>query len=173
MNDVLSPLFEEIDVAIVEAKRLHATGPAIRIYHGHSPVGAICCCAGEEVCLSTVMHHTREFVVPLTAGPLLLLDFLGRTRWRPLTATQIVQGMASDQFTRQHARFAPNRGRRRYHISRPCVKTYVHRIRQALEIAFREAELDIDPMAVLTSTAVSNQALYRLHARVDWLHIRG
>jgi hypothetical protein len=48
----------------------------------------------------------------------------------------------------------------------------MERIRKAIAKALREAELDIEPDAVLASEdTATNETGYRLHGIFEWLHI--
>src|SRR5207244_10782842 len=99
MADKFAAVLDQIDLLVLEAKRLRALGPAFQIYHRSQGVG---CCPGEELLLITLPHRSREFIVHLTTGPMLAFDFLWRTR-RPQRAAQLAIALARDPFSTQHA----------------------------------------------------------------------
>jgi hypothetical protein len=152
MNDRFSDVIDEVDLLILEARRLRAIGPNFVLVQ-RSP--------GEDPILLLLIHRSREFIVRLTPGLILLFDYLSKTRWLPQTATQIATGMAA----------SAARGKRKRSPSRFSVKTFVNRIRVALGTAFCEAAADLDPRDVLVSEAVGNQVHYRLRARIEWQHM--
>jgi hypothetical protein len=57
-------------------------------------------------------------------------------------------------------------------IRRAYMRVYVDRLRRALEKAFDEARLVVDPGEVLVAEeTATNEVTYRLHGTVDWLPV--
>jgi hypothetical protein len=171
MNDRFTQVFEEIDLLLLEARRLRALGPTFNIYHRYQQVEGFCT-PGEEICLITLSYRAREFMIHLPTGCILLFDYLTRIRL-PQSASQIANAMASDNFTIRHPGVARiGQRRRRSSPSRFVIKSYINRTRVALRRTFTEAGLGLAPSAVLVSEmTTANQVLYRLVAQVRVIHV--
>jgi hypothetical protein len=152
---------EEIDVLVAERKELSAIGPQFKIVCRHGQ--GTDCESGEEISWILLMHRSREYLLPLSASLLSMFDYLSQHRL-PQNAEQIVRGM------RQRGN---NVNTRKTHmISRSSVKVYVERIRRALQAAFNEAQLRLDPYAVLKSEPTeTNEIRYRLRADVQRVRV--
>src|SRR5262249_6838220 len=112
----------------------------------------------------------RPIFLRATLAVSILIDYLGRTRHTPQTATQIAAGVRASLFYQRHGMNSGVVSRRKF--SRSGIKEYVKRKRQAIGCAFREAGLHMDPKRVLISVStVWNQTLYQLRARVEWVHL--
>lgn len=52
------------------------------------------------------------------------------------------------------------------------MKEYIKRLRRALKVAFDEAGMKLDPLAVLVSEPTEGKEVcYRLRAAVEWIHV--
>jgi len=116
------------------------------------------CLAGGDVALDVC-----AYLLPLSASLLSMFDYLSQHRL-PQNAGQIVRGMR------------PRRNnvntRKTHTISRSSVKVYIERIRRALQGAFNEAHVKLDPCAVLRSEPTeTNEIRYRLRAHIERIHI--
>jgi len=57
-------------------------------------------------------------------------------------------------------------------IKKRAVKVFVQRVRLALRLAFIQADVRLDPRAILVSQATdTNVATYRLKVRAEWFHV--
>lgn len=87
------------------------------------------------------------------------------------TLEQIEAGMQADPFYLKHGTNAMLYNGLSRRISRSAVKEYIKRLRLALELASRQAGLNLDPRQVIASElTVMNQVGYRLKATVEWSH---
>lgn len=144
-------------------------GVSLRILHRWGNTSG--CAPGEEVWAALLIYHGREFPLPLSLAPLLLLDQLARTRHIPQLASQIVAGLRKSEFVRRHGANAGAIRTRRY--SRSTIKEYVKRIRQSLASVFIEACLPMRAERVLCSEETDgNETRYRLRAQIEWIHLR-
>jgi hypothetical protein len=159
-------IVEEIDVLVAERKELSAIGPHFKIAHRYGQ--GTDCQPGEEISWVLLMHRSHEYLLPLSASLLSMFDYLSQHRL-PQNAEQIVRGMRHAFYT-QHGNNV-NAGQART-ISRSSVKVYIERIRRALQVAFNEAQMKLDPYAVLMSEPTeTNEIRYRLKAHVERVHI--
>ena len=160
------PNFEDI-----LTERHDAASPiSFVIVHRHRQRGGACL-PGEEV-IGVWLEQPGEPQLRLSLSLLLLFDHLGKHRWISQTAAQIEATMRSDSFYLRHA--ANIRGTKKLvrRISRSAVKIYIARIRIAMQLAFAEAGVALNPAEILVShSTVSNAVGYRLHARVRWIHL--
>jgi len=171
MSDRFSPVIEEVDLLVAEIKELATVGPHFKIVHRFREYGTDCR-PGEEVAWTILVFRSREYLLRLPLSLLLVFDYLGRNRWLPQSATQIVAGMRTDPFYARHGANVRTDGRQTRKISRSAVKEYVKRIRRALQVGFHEAGLKLDPYAVLVSEPTeSNEIRYRLKATIEWIHV--
>ena len=171
MNDSLKSLMEEIEFVMAERKELSARGPIFRIVHRFRMPGSDCL-PGEEIFAVFLVYRGCEYHLRLPLALRILFDYLARHSRVPQSAGQIELGIRADDFYRRHAangtgRMAVTRG-----IARSYVRQYAPRLRQALELAFEEANLRIDPRNVLMELkTVGNEVGYQLRANCDWAHL--
>jgi hypothetical protein len=171
MDDEFAPVIEEIDFALAEMAALKAAGPHLKILHRWHEAGTDCA-PGEETALIWFVYRAREFVVPLPLAERLLVDYWAHCRL-PQTASQIEAGFRADPYCSRHGANARTLRKQTRNIGRTSVRVYVERIREALQIAFTEAGVNLDPYQVLASKRTTgNQILYQLKAYVDWIHMR-
>jgi hypothetical protein len=58
-------------------------------------------------------------------------------------------------------------------VKRRAVKVFIQRIRRALEHAFRQAGVTLDPGKIVRSLASdTNVVNYCVNARIDFVHVR-
>jgi hypothetical protein len=169
MGDDFAPIIEEIDYVLAEMAALKASGPCLHILHKlHEP--GTDCCPGEEVAIVSLVYRAHEIIIRLSPAQSLLIDYLARCRL-PQSASQLEVGIRNDRFCARHGAKARTREKYARRIGRTSIKVHVERIRRALQDAFREAGVDLDPFQVLASeTTTGNQVLYKLRAHVDWTH---
>ncbi len=168
MSDRLNLIVEEVDLLVAEAAWMNARGPHFVIVHHWQQLGSQCL-AGEEVAAGRFVFRGREFeLTKLGVGPLIELDFLARNRWRSRSASNLAAEMNADAFCMQHGSNAPNYRKQTRNFTHGSVKVYAERIREAMDVAFREAGANLDPFLVLTS-----EQGYRLKASVEWVHLVG
>jgi hypothetical protein len=166
MSNRLSLVVEEVDFLIAEAARLNARGPHFVIVHCWQQPGSRCL-AGEEIAAGRFVFRGRGFELErLGVGPLIVLDYLARNRWRPRSASQLAADLNADAFSVQHGANAPKSRKQTRKFTHGAVKVYVERIREAMASAFRQAGANLDPRLVLRS-----EAGYRLIASVEWIHL--
>jgi hypothetical protein len=170
MSREFARVVEEVDLVLAEAAELASVGPHFKIVHRTRELNSECS-PGEEVAWALLVYRGREYLLNLSLSILLTFDYLARNRWLPQSARQIVAGMRVDPFYARHGADVRTDGKRTRKISRGAVKEYVKRIRRALEAAFGEAGLRLDPFSVLISeTTEMNDIRYRLKASVEWVH---
>jgi len=166
----LGPILRGVDRLIFDLGALEQNGPRIVVVHRFRlRVSGEGCHPGEEVARVLLPRASQPIDIHLSLGPRLLFDHLARTRHIPQSATQVSRSMRHSQFVNQHGRNAGFLSLRKVNPS--SVKEYVKRIRKALGEAFEEAQLPIDPTAVLVSRAVSNEVRYVLRSRIEWVHV--
>ena len=166
----LGPVLEKADVALLELHDLVATGPRFEIIHRFRRAGTDCM-AGEEVAEIALVGRTSRMILDLSLALRLLFDYLARNRHRPQSAAQIVAGMRTAPFYRQHAANAGSRHRQTRKISHSAIKVYVMPIRLALSKALLAGAIFCDGSAVLRSRpTVGNEVKYCLCGVVEWLH---
>lgn len=165
----LTDLVEEIEFLEAEQRHLAAIGPRLKILHRFAKDG---CCPGEEIALILLIYPSREFPLALPLSLRILLDYLARHRRLAQSAAQIEAGVRADDFCVKHGANAKTARRLTRKISQSAVKEYVKRIRRALQGAFTESGLNLDPFKVLVSEATEgNEVRYRLRASVEWIHL--
>jgi hypothetical protein len=171
MNDSLKSLMEEIEFVMAERKELSARGPSFRIVHRFRMPGSDCL-PGEEIFAVFLVYRGCEYHLRLPLALRILFDYLARHSRVPQSASQIELGIRADDFYRQHAANGTGRWPVTRSITRSYVRTYAIRLRQALELAFQEANLRVDPRDVLTEPkTVGNEVGYQLRANCDWAHV--
>jgi hypothetical protein len=152
--------------------RHHAAGlPGFAIVHRFWEEETICL-AGEEIVGVWLELDGQEIQLRLPLALLLLFDHFGKHHWVAQSAAQIESAMRTDPFYLRHAAKSRTSRRLTRRMSRSAIKVYVARIREALQLAFDEAGVDLKSTDVLVSErTVSNAAMYRLHAKVRWIHV--
>jgi hypothetical protein len=129
------------------------------------------CAPGEEIAIVYLVYRSKFYPLRLSLALRMLIDYLAKHSHFPQSASQIEAGMRADPFYVKHGTNAmlPTGLKRR--ISRSAVKEYVKRLRLALELAFRDVGLNLDPRQVIVSEpTVMNEVGYRLKASVEWFH---
>jgi hypothetical protein len=170
MNAKLAPVMKKVDLMLLEYRQLKAGRLHFTIWHRFRAPGTNCA-PGEVVAAVYLMHQGREYQVPVSSTLRLLFDFLAKNVRLSLTASQIAACFQADEFYGRHGFNIASNGKLRRRVVRSTVKVYVQRIRQALTLSFREANLRLDPCNVLASEETgSNEAGYRLRGTFDWLH---
>lgn len=170
MSTRFANLIEEVEFIDAERKYLAAMGPHFIIFHRLRKLGTICE-PGEEVAAVFLVYNGRMFPVPLSLALRLLFDFLAHHPHMPQSASQLQIGMRSDLFYSKHGFNAGGDRHLIRKITRSAVKQYVPRIRRALELTFREAHLNINPLAVMRSQkTVTNETHYCIRATFQWQH---
>jgi hypothetical protein len=162
---------EEIDFLMAERKELSTRGPSFRIVHRFRMPGADCL-PGEEILAVSLMHRGREYHLRLSLALRILFDYLARHSRVPQSASQIELGIRADDFYRQHAANGTGRKAVFRRIPRSAVRVYADRLQRALQLAFSEANLRIDPRDVLMELrTVGNEVGYQLKAHCEWVHL--
>ena len=165
MNSRFDLVVEEVNFLVDEAARLRETGPHFSIIHRWHEPGSRCL-AGEEVAQVRFMSGGEGFPLKLGLGPLIMFDYLARNRWLPRNASCLAAEMNADPFCMSHGANAPGSRKQTRKFTHGSIKVFAQRIRDAMELAFRKAEVALDPHLVLMS-----EPGYRLMARADWLHL--
>lgn len=171
VHDEIQRVIEKVDLLLAELREIRSAGPRFRILHRFGRLNCPCE-PGEEIVGVFLVHRTREIAVTLSVTSRLLFDYLARHRHLPQNASQIAAGMGVDPFYCRHGTRGSPQGDLIKTISRTSVKEFIKRTRLALERAFLEAHLDLDPEAVLVSEdTFTNEVGYRLRATVELVHI--
>lgn len=170
-NGKPSAVLEEVDFLLLEGRQLKSARLHFKIEHHGRVQGTEFCKPGEEVAACYLVSRGREFLIPLSLTLRLVFDFLAKNSRLAQCVSQIAAGFRADPFyTRHGANVAPD-GSLRRRVARSAVRVYVQRIRRALALTFREANLRVDPNKVLVSQeTVTNQVGYRLRGTFQWLH---
>jgi hypothetical protein len=151
-------------------QRLSAADVRFTVWHRFRAPGTECA-AGEEVAAVSFVTNQREYFLPLSLTLRLVFDFLARHRHVPLGAAQIAASFRADPFYRKHGSNALNSGALIRRVSISSVRVYIERIRRAMTLSFREANLRIDPQDVLQSReTVTNAVGYIIRSSVEWVH---
>jgi CheY-like chemotaxis protein len=163
----MSIIIEEAEFMLLQLARLVSRGPRITIIHRFGQIG-LGCHSGEEV--AAVYLEDQEEPLPLQLVLRLLLDYLGRHRHIPLSATQIATGISTERFYTEHGGNSGVISRRK--VTRSAIKTYMTRCRAALNDPLERTSLGLSPREVLVSReTMGNEARYQLRADVEWVHI--
>jgi hypothetical protein len=160
-------LLEAVDLLLSEMNNFERNGPCFQIIHRFSQGS---CAPGEEISTILLAYNSNLYQLPLALSQRFVFDFLAQHRRIGMDSSQIVSGLSSDWFYRDHAANSGHRQLKK--IRRPTVKVLVQRIREAMESAFAEAKVKVDPYEVLCSCLAegSKRVLYKLHADVRWQH---
>lgn len=168
----LGPVLNVVDLLIAEMNHLRAAGPHFRIVHRFRMPGVTGCLPGEEVCAVFLVYRGREYQLRLSLAQRLIFEFLARHSRLAQSARQIEWGIRADEFYTLHAKNAAGRTAATRKIPRSSIKVHIERLGQALDCAFREAGLTIDPGTVLVRTdTAGNEVCFRLKATCTWIHI--
>lgn len=171
MSNRFAPVLHTVKVWLAGGKRLAALGPHFRVLHRFRQTGANCL-PGEEVAWVLLVYRSRQIVLRLPRSLLLLFDYLARNHHFPQSASQIVAGLRTDPFYVKHASNVRTGTKQTRRFSHGAIKEYIKRLRRALQIAFDEAGLKLDPYSVLISEPTEgNEVRYRLRATVEWIHV--
>jgi hypothetical protein len=161
-----------VDLLIAEMNHLRSAGPHFRIVHRFRMPGIIGCLPGEEVFAVFLANRGREYQLRLSLAQRLIFEYLARHSRLAQSARQIELGIRADEFYKHHAKNATGRVAVTRKIPRSSIKVHMTRLRQALDIAFHEAAMSIDPGTVLiVQDTAGNEAGYRLKATCSWSHI--
>ncbi len=156
MLDRTELIVEEVDLVIDQAKRLATIGPTFMILLASD------CLVGayrDRIVGVFLVYGGREFAIQLSPSHLRLFHVLVVSHPWAKTADQIAWQISQ---SRSYARNG-----RPWRLARTSVKTFMMRIRKALERAFAEAHLAIDPKSVLVSEPTSgNATAFRLRAHI-------
>ena len=130
------------------------------------------CAPGEEIVIVYLVHRSQLYPLRLSLALRMLVDYLARHSHFPQSASQIEAGMRADPFYLKHGSNALIHNGLKRKISRSAVREYIKRLRLALDLAFLEAGLNLDPQQVVVSErTVTNEFGYRLKANIEWFHI--
>lgn len=171
MSDQFASVMRKVRLLQAARKRLAARGPHFKIVHRFRATGSgTDCFPGEEVAWIIFVWRDRQVEVRLSLALRILFDYLAQ-KSRPQSAAQIVAGLRGDPFYLQHGANVQGSAKLRRRFSYGAIKEYVKRLRRALQVAFDEAGLKLDPFAVLVSEPTeSNEVRYRLKATIEWIH---
>lgn len=170
MSDNGTWLRREIDFLVEESSEPSGRDLTIRVVHRFRSPNVENCQPGEEIFAVILICRGKEYPLRLSLALRLLVDYLGRHRL-PQSAAQIELGVRANEFYRRHAANG-NRGRALTRtIARSYVKEYIRRLHRALQLAFNEVHLNLDPRKVLEEVkTVGNEIGYALRARCEWVH---
>lgn len=162
--------FSPNPVKMPDASRYFHDAYRLQILHRFGNAGTLFCSPGEEIWTVLLILPGKQIHLRLSLALRLLVDYLARTRHVPQSATQIAAGLRQSPFHMNHGRRGGVAQRRK--MSRSHIRVYVRRLRQALDVAFREAGLPLDPTRVLVSLPTTgNEVLYQLKAAIEWRHV--
>ena len=170
MRDSIEPIIDGVDLLLAELRLMKSQGPQLMIAHRFRDCGTLCA-PGEEIVSVCLVHRGRLYPLRISLALRMLIDYLAKHSHIPQSASQIEAGIRADMFYAKHGANAfPHNGLRR-RISRSAIKEYVKRLRLALELAFRQAGLNLDPRNVMAAEqTVANEVGYRLKATTVWSH---
>jgi hypothetical protein len=171
MSVNLAPVIQEVDFLLDEATQLREVGPCFSILHRYWVPGTICH-PGEEVSLVVLDHSGSGTSLRLSLAERLLFDYLAHYRL-PQSAAQIEAGMRSNGFYVKHAQNVRTSCKQTRKFSRSEIRVYIRRIRDALRRALVEAQIHLDPAAILIGERTSgNEVVYRLRGSIELVHSR-
>ena len=160
-------------IAILDTGREHAerlTIPTFAIVHRFWKPETICM-SGEEIFAASLEIDGQEIQLRLPLALRLLFNYLATHRIAQ-SASQIEAGMRGDPFYSRHARNSGSSKNLTRRIARSSVKTYIARLRTALQIAFDEAGVALRATEILISqTTVGPEHGYQLRAAVRFVHL--
>lgn len=164
-SEAISKIVDELEFLDAERRQLKANGPHFRIVH-RSPQPFAPCSLHEKAAVFLI-HHGQMFQVGLGTTVVKLFDYMARHNRLAQTAREIENGIRAQREWSGLGGAALASG-----ISTRYVRVYAGRIRAALGLALRNAGLEINPNAVLTSEGTAlNEVGYRLRGTFEWLHI--
>jgi hypothetical protein len=168
----LSPVLNMVELLIAEMNHLRSAGPPFRIVHRFRMPGSIGCQFGEEVFACFLVYRGREYQLQLTLAQRLIFEYLAKHSRIAQSARQIELGIRADEFFRDHAKNANGRTTLTRRIPRSSIKEHIRRLHYAIELAFQDAGLCVDPRKVLiVQNTVGNEVLYKLKATCTWTHV--
>lgn len=175
MNDAVRRVSETLGttdrLSLIETQksRHDAAGlPSFVVIHRFQKDGI--CLPGEEIL--GVWLEPDGPQLRLTMTLLLVFDHFGKHHWVAQSAAQVEASMRNDPFYVRHGANSRASTKLTRRISRSGIKTYVARIREAMQLAFDEAGVDLKAADVLVSErTVGNERRYRLHAKVRRVHL--
>ena len=167
----LKPILNIVDLLVAEIRCLRSAGPHFRILCRFRMPGGIGRLPGQEVYAVFLVYRGREYQLRLTLAQRIVFDYLANHRRLAQGARQIELGIRADPFYKFHAKNANGRSVLTRRIPRSSIKVHITRLLRALDLAFREAGLGIDPRNVLvTQDTVGNEVGYKLKATCSWTH---
>jgi hypothetical protein len=170
-NEYRAILLHYCDLCFAELAALRSNGPHFRIVHRFHKPGTNCA-PGEEIFAVYLVHRGREYPLRLNLALRILFDYLAHHSHLPQSATQIEAGIRASRFYAEHASNVMGHTTFTRSIPRSYVRVYIERLRTALEMAFQEAGLSVDPQTVLLKQeTVMNEVGHRLRANFEWVHI--
>ncbi len=172
----MTPLVKQLGWECADVKSLNrlmdshsASLVTFVIVHRFWKDGSICL-PGEEIVGAWLEPDGPQLRLTLTL--LLVFDHFAKHHWVAESAAQIEASMRNDPFYVRHAANSRTSRKLTRRISRSGIKVYVGRIREAMQLAFNEAGVDLKATDVLISErTVSNEVRYRLRARVRVVHL--
>jgi hypothetical protein len=145
------------------------TKPTFAIVHRFWKPETICM-SGEEVFAAWLEIDGQEVQLRLPLALRLLFNYLATHRLAQ-SASQIEAGMR-DPFYSRHAKNSGSSTNLTRRMARSSVKTYIARLRTALQIAFDEAGVALNSTEILVSQAtVGLECGYQLRAAVRFVHL--
>jgi hypothetical protein len=131
------------------------------------------CLPGEEVAAILAQYNGCMRQLRLSLALRLLFDHLGRHRWIGQNAAQIEASMRASAFYVRHAANSNTSKKLTRRMNRSTIKVYVARIREALQLAFDEVGIRVQPTDILVSerSVGGGEVTYRLRAKVRWVHL--
>jgi hypothetical protein len=164
-------VLKTLDLLVAEIRHLRAAGPHFLIVHRFRMPGNECG-PGEEVFAVLWIFRGHKFQLRLSTTLLLLFDYLAHHLHTAQNAKQIELGVRADPFYREHAKNASGRPALVRRIPRSAVREHVKRLRRALTLVFRKANLPLDPnKVVVIKQTVGNEVQYQLKATCRTIHI--
>lgn len=167
----LGPVLNKVDLLVAEIAHLRTAGPHFHIVHRFRMPGSECL-PGEEIAAVYLVYRGSEYQLRLSLAQRILFDYLARHSRLAQSARQIELGIRADDFYKHHAKNAAGRAAVTRRIPRSSIKVHIERLHLALDVAFHEAGMSIDPGAVLmVQDTAGNEVCLRLKATCNWSHI--
>jgi hypothetical protein len=147
------------------------TRPYLIIVHRFWTPGTDCA-EGEEIAGAWLAIGDRKAQLKLSLTLRIIVDFMARHRWIAQSASQIEAALRRDIFYMKHAANGGTSRKQKRLVCRSAFRGHVARIRLALQLAFDELGVGLDPAKVLVAEpTVGNEVGYRLRLEVRWLHL--
>jgi|HubBroStandDraft_5_1064220.scaffolds.fasta_scaffold23700_3 hypothetical protein len=168
-NYRFTPVIETVSLLQAEISEMESGKLHFCIIHRFRMPGSDCM-PGEEILAIFLLYRGREYQLRLSPALLIIADYLLRNGRYAQTATQISTGIHAGGFYAEHGK--NGRRQRIQRIPRSAIRVYIKRLKLALEMAFGEANLCLDPKNVLLSEeSVSNHVLYLWKAIPGVVHL--